>query len=208
MQKRFRWMVGPTRSIPWSVLIFVLVGVLLLSGCSSEETQSAPVPSNEETNPKPESVQEQPAPSSPEIVAIGGETSQSDAETETRVSEFMEKLNESLTLTEDQSEKIRDLIYGYFLQMTGAQGLPAGSGGRPDPSKLSNEEREQSMQMREGQQQQMEFAAKIKEIISPDQFDEFQKILDDLPQEMRVKQTIQHIGAPNSAAGSEANNSK
>jgi Spy/CpxP family protein refolding chaperone len=176
MRNRFRWMVGSTRSVPWSVLILLLVGVLLLSGCSSKEPQSASAPSTQETNPKAESVQERPAPSPSATVATAEEASQSDAATEARMDEFMEKLDESLTLTEDQRGKIRDLMYGYFLQMTEGQKAFAGSGGRPDPSKLSDEERERFMKMREGQQQQQaEFTAKIKEIISPDQFEEFQK---------------------------------
>ncbi|MHC1595047.1 MAG: hypothetical protein ACXQT2_07035 [Methanotrichaceae archaeon] len=151
-------------------------------------------------------MQERPAPSSSESVAPAEEASQSDDDTEARVNEFMEKLDESLTLTEDQRGKIRDLMYSYFLQMAEAQKMFAVSGGRPDPSKLSDEEREKFMKIREEQQQkQVEFTAKIKEIISPDQFEEFQKILDDLRQEMLVQQTIEQIGAPSPAAGSETN---
>ena len=206
MGERFRWTVGPMRSVPWVVLIFLLGGILLLSGCASKEERSALAPSVQETTPKTESVQERPAPSSSETVAPAEEASQSDDDTEARVNEFMEKLDESLTLTEDQRGKIRDLMYSYFLQMAEAQKMFAGSGGRPDPSKLSDEEREKFMKIREEQQQkQVEFTAKIKEIISPDQFEEFQKILDDLRQEMLVQQTIEQIGAPSPAAGSETN---
>lgn len=188
------------------IVLMLILGLSLLSGCSGKEGKTASAPSEQVTSPQTESVQEQPAPSPPEAVPTTEKIPQPDAKTEARVDEFMGKLEQSLELTEEQKGEIRDLMYDYFTQMAEAQRTFAGSGGRPDPSKLSNEEREKFMKAREERQnRQAEFTSKIKEILSPDQFDKFQKLWAELRQEMIVQQTIEQIGSPGPAAGSETN---
>ena len=185
--------------------IILILGLSLLSGCSSKEGKTTSTPSEQVTSPQTESVQEQPAPSPPKVVTTIEKSPQPDAEIETRVDEFMGKLEQSLKLTEEQKRKIRDLMYYYFAQMAEAQRMFAGSGGRPDPSKLSDEEREKFMKAREERQNmQAEVNAKIKEILSPDQFDKFQKLFEEMHEERIVQQAIRQMGGTPSGVQSQS----
>ena len=132
-------------NIPWLVLIFFLLALLILSGCGQKSGDTASEP---EANTATDQSTEPDA------------SEQAEEATEARLDDLMAKVNERLDLSKDQKTQIRVIMQEYLLNMEeqmeaqraqfagqNAEGRPRGSrpeGPRPE---MTDEDREQMMEM-------------------------------------------------------------
>ena len=186
------------RNVPWIVLVFFLMALLILSGCGQESG---------DTSSEPEANTALEQPSEPDVSGQAEET------TKARLDDLMAKVNEGLDLSEDQEIQIRVIMREYLLameeQMEARQAQFAGQstpgsqrGARPEGShpEMADEAREQMIgtgQKQQGQQESLN--EEIQGILTPDQVEEFQKILDELRQEMILQQAIEQMGRENTS---------
>ncbi len=182
------WESGLMVNIPWLVLVFFLVALLILSGCGRKSGDTS-------FEPEANTVTDQ----STEPDA----SEQAEEATEARLDDLMAKVSERLDLSEDQETQIRVVMQEYLLTMEeqmearraqfagqNAEGRPRGS--RPE---MTDENREQMIGMMQKQQgQQEKLNEEIQEILTPEQAEEFQKILDELRREMILQQAIEQMG--------------
>jgi len=117
-----------------------------------------------------------------------------------RIADFMQKMEEKLDLTADQKAQVESVMQEFLtatqqrfeqMQLTGqAQGRQAGA--RPA---LTDEQRAQFANMRQGQgPMNTQPADKLKDILTPDQLQVFEQLLDDLQKQMAVDQAIRQMG--------------
>jgi len=187
-----KWRIfNSTRHVPWIVLVFFLVALLILAGCGQESEDTA---SDPEANTATEQSSE---PNEPEQA------------TEARINDLMSKVNERLALSEDQETQIRAIMQEYLLamekQMEARQAQFAGQGtpGSQRGSRSEGDRPEMTaemvgmMQKQQGQQESLN--EEIQEILTPEQVEEFQKILDELRRDMILQQTIEQMGGENTS---------
>jgi hypothetical protein len=110
-----KWRIfNSTRHVPWIVLVFFLVALLILSGCGQESEDTA-------SDPEANTATEQ-----------SSEPNESGQATEARINDLMSKVNERLDLSEDQETQIRAIMQEYLLtmekQMEARQAQFAGQG--------------------------------------------------------------------------------
>ena len=186
-------------NIPWLVLVFFLVALLILSGCGpkSGDTSSELEENATTTNQL----------SKPDVPG------QAEEATKARLDDLMAKVNERLDLSEDQETQIRGIMQEFLAnlkeQMEAQRAQFAGQnaeggqrGSRPEGSRpeMSDEDREQMMAMMQKQRGQQEsLNEEIQEILTPEQVEEFQKILDELRREMILQQAIEQMGGGNTS---------
>jgi small-conductance mechanosensitive channel len=141
------------------------------------------------------------------------EPKQAKGATEARLDDLLAKVNERLDLSEDQETKVRSIMQEYLLAMEkqmearraqfAGQNTPGSQrGARPEGTRpeMTDENREQMMGMGQKQQGQQEsLNEEIQEILTPEQVEEFQKILDELRREMILQQAIEQMGGENTS---------
>ena len=187
-----KWRIfNSTRHVPWIVLVFFLVALLILSGCGQESEDTA-------SDPEANTATEQ-----------SSEPNESGQATEARINDLMSKVNERLDLSEDQETQIRAIMQEYLLtmekQMEARQAQFAGQGtpGSQRGSRSEGDRPEMTdemvgmMQKQQGQQESLN--EEIQEILKPEQVEEFQKILDELRRDMILQQTIEQMGGENTS---------
>ncbi|MCK4682636.1 hypothetical protein KAT59_06405 [Candidatus Bipolaricaulota bacterium] len=187
-----KWRIfNSTRHVPWIVLVFFLVALLILSGCGQESEDTA-------SDPEANTATEQ-----------SSEPNESGQATEARINDLMSKVNERLDLSEDQETQIRAIMQEYLLtmekQMEARQAQFAGQGtpGSQRGSRSEGDRPEMTdemvgmMQKQQGQQESLN--EEIQEILTPEQVEEFQKILDELRRDMILQQTIEQMGGENTS---------
>ncbi len=205
------WILSSTRNVPWIVLAFFLAALLILSGCGQESKDTASEP--ETTTPTTsQSIGSGNTASDPEVNAATEQPSEpvvSEQATEARLDDLMAQVNERLDLSEDQETQIRAIMREYLLTMEkqmearqaqfAGQGTPGSQrgarseGDRPEMT----DEMVGMMQKQQGQQESLN--EEIQEILTPEQVEEFQKILDELRREMILQQTIDQMGGENTS---------
>ena len=193
-----RWASDSMRSVLWIVLVLLLAMLLILSGCGPKSGDTS---SESEANTATEQ------PSEPDMAE------QAKEESEARLDDLMAKVNERLDLSENQETQIRVIMQEYLLNMEeqmearqaqfAGQNTPGSQRGscpeEPRPE-MTDEDREQMMGMGQKQQGQREsLNEEIQEILTPEQVEEFQKILDELRQEMILQQAIEQMGGENTS---------
>jgi small-conductance mechanosensitive channel len=134
--------------------------------------------------------------------------------TKARLDDLMAQVNERLDLSEDQETQIRAIMREYLLtmekQMEARQALFAGQGtpgsqrgARAEGSHTEGDRPEMTdemmgmMQKQQGQQESLN--TEIQEILTPEQVEKFQKILDELRRDMILQQTIEQMGGENTS---------
>jgi small-conductance mechanosensitive channel len=192
------------------------VALLILSGCGQESEDTASEPEaitpttsqsigsgNTASDPEANAATEQP-----------NEPDESEQATKARLDDLMAKVNERLDLSEDQETQIRAIMQEYLLTMEeqmearraqfAGQGTPGSQRGAHAKGPHTEGDRPEMtdemmgmMQKQEGQQESLN--AEIQEILTPEQVEEFQKILDELRREMILQQTIEQMGGENTS---------
>jgi len=213
------WILSSTRNVPWIVLAFFLAALLILSGCGQESKDTASEP--EATTPTTsQSIGSGNTASDPEVNAATEQPSepvvseQAEEITKARLDDLMAQVNERLDLSEDQETQIRAIMQEYLLAMEkqmearqaqfAGQGTPGSQrGARPEGARSEGDRPEMPdemvgmMQKQQGQQESLN--EEIQEILTPEQVEEFQKILDELRREMILQQTIEQMGGENTS---------
>jgi len=205
------WILSSTRNVPWIVLVFFLAALLILSGCGQEsgDTSSEPEVNAATTS---QSIGLGDTASEPEVNAATeqpSEPDESEQATEARLNDLMAQVNERLDLSEDQKAQIRAIMQEYLLTMEkqmearraqlAGQGTPGSQrgarseGDRPEMT----DEMVGMMQKQQGQQESLN--EEIQGILTPEQVEEFQKILDELRRDMILQQTIEQMGGENTS---------
>ncbi|MCK4355933.1 hypothetical protein KAW44_02495 [Candidatus Bipolaricaulota bacterium] len=205
------WILSSTRHVPWIVLVFFLVALLILSGCGQEsgDTSSEPEATTPTTS---QSIGSGNTASDPEVntaLEQSSEPDESEQATEARLDDLMAKVSERLDLSEDQETQIRAIMQEYLLAMEkqmearqaqfAGQGTPGSQrgahteGSRPEMT----DEMVGMMQKQQGQQESLN--KEIQEILTPEQVEEFQKILAELRREMILQQAIEQMGGENTS---------
>ena len=120
----------------------------------------------------------------------------------------MAKVNEQLDLDEAQQDQVKSAVEAFLISMeqktqlgqaVGLKGQGARSGSRPD---LTDEQREQLAQMGQGQAGgPLQVTRQLQEILTPEQLDKFQQLMEELRQEMVLQRTIQQMGGTPSTSG-------
>lgn len=198
--------------------------LLMLSGCGQKTEATAPLPAGPPqasdqpssgagdssgsgpTTPKSAQTQEtNNPPVQVETAPVAGTLSPAG---ETSLDEFMAKVNEQLDLDEAQQDQVKSAVESFLIsleqktqlgQAVGLKGQGARSGNRPD---LTDEQREQLAQMRQGQAGgPLQVTQQLQEILTPEQLDEFQQLMEELRQEMVLQRTIQQMGGTPSTSG-------
>jgi len=204
------------RNIPWIVPVFFLVALLILSGCGQEsgDTSSEPEATTPTTS---QSIGSENTASNPEANAATEQPSkpdESEQATEARLDDLMAQVHERLDLSEDKETQIRIIMQEYLLAMEkqmetrqaqfAGQGTPGSQrGARPEGSNPAGSRPEMTdemvgmMQKQQGQQESLN--EEIQEILTPEQVEEFQKILDELRRDMILQQTIEQMGGENTS---------
>ena len=190
------WILSSTRNVPWIVLVFFLMALLILSGCGQESGDTS-------SEPEANTATEQ-----------SSEPDESEQATEARLNDLMAKVSERLDLSEDQETQIRIIMQEYLLAMEkqmearqaqfAGQGTPGSQrgtrseGSHPEGSRPEmTDEMVGMMQKQQGQQESLN--EEIQEILTPEQVEEFQKILDELRRDMILQQTIEQMGGENTS---------
>jgi hypothetical protein len=163
----------------------------ILSGCGQESGDTS---SESEAN----TATEQPS-----------EPDEPEQATEARLNDLMAKVNERLDLSEDQEMQIRVIMQEYLLnmeeQMEARQAQFAGQS-TPGSQKESRSEEARpektdemigTGQKQQGQQESLN--EEIQGILTPEQVEEFQKILDELRRDMLLQQTIEQMSGENTS---------
>lgn len=207
-----KWRIfNSTRHVPWTVLVFFLLALLILSGCGQESEDTASEP--EATTPTTsQSIGSGDTASDPEANAAteqSSEPDESEQATEARLDGLMAQVHERLDLSEDQETQIRAIMQEYLLAMEkqmearqaqfagqGTPGSQRGSRSEGDRPEMTDEMMGM-MQKQQGQQESLD--EEIQEILTPDQVEEFQKILDELRRDMILQQTIEQMGGENTS---------
>ncbi len=155
--------------------------------------------------------------SDPEATAATEQPSESDESeqaTEVRLDDLMAQVHERLDLSEDQETQIRIIMQEYLLAMEkqlearqaqfAGQGTPGSQrGARSEGSNPAGSRPEMTdemvgmMQKQQGQQESLN--EEIQGILTPEQVEEFQKILDELRRDMILQQTIEQMGGENTS---------
>jgi len=113
---------------------------------------------------------------------------------EASLGEFMAKVNERLDLDEAQQDQVKSATKAFLISMEQKTQLGQGarSGSSPD---LTNEQRAQLAQMRQGQAGgPAQMTQQLQEILTPEQLGEFQKLMEELREEMILQRTIEQMG--------------
>jgi len=120
---------------------------------------------------------------------------------EASLGEFMAKVNERLDLDEAQQDQVKSATKAFLISMEqktqlgqaiGLKVQGARSGSSPD---LTDEQRAQLAQMRQGQAGgPAQMTQQLQEILTPEQLGEFQKLMEELREEMILQRTIEQMG--------------
>jgi len=113
---------------------------------------------------------------------------------EASLGEFMAKVNERLDLDEAQQDQVKSATKAFLISMEQKTQLGQGarSGSSPD---LTNEQRAQLAQMRQGQAGgPAQMTQQLQEILTPEHLGEFQKLMEELREEMILQRTIEQMG--------------
>ena len=185
--------------ISWLLLILAL---FLLTGCGNQVQDTSALPASL----PPATVQ--PAisgtPGGGSASSEGGELSADGQET---LDGFMAKVNEQLTLNDEQRKQVREAVQNFLIVMEmkaqqgqlGQGGQGRQSGGHPDPTDKEREEMAQMKQMGgPGQVTQQ-----LQQVLSTDQLEVFQRLMEGLRQEMLLQRTIQQMGGTSSTSGED-----
>jgi len=214
-----------TRRVLLIILLFsVALLLLILSGCGQKTEATAPLPAGSpQTRDQPssgagdssgsgpatpKSAQTQETNNPPVQVETAPVAGTLSPEGETSLGEFMAKVNEQLDLDEAQQDQVKSAVEAFLISMeqktqlgqaVGLKGQGARSGNRPD---LTDEQREQLAQMRQGQAGgPLQVTQQLQEILTPEQLDKFQQLMEELRQEMVLQRTIQQMGGTPSTSG-------
>lgn len=206
------WILSSTRHVPWIVLVFFLVALLILSGCGqeSEDTASEPeatTPTTSQSIGSGNTAFESEGNTAMEQSSEPVVSKQAEEITKARLDNLMAKVSERLDLSEDQETQIRAIMQEYLLAMEkqiearqaqfAGQGTPGSQrGARPEGARPEmTDEMAGMMQKQQGQQESLN--EEIQGILTPEQVEEFQKILDELRRDMILQQTIEQMGGEN-----------
>ena len=191
------------RNVPWIILVFFLVALLTLSGCGQESEDTASEP--EETTPTTsQSIGSGNTASDPEVNAApeqSSEPGESEQAIEARLDDLMAKVNERMDLDDAQQEQVKNAIKTFLIsmeqkmqqsQLIGQSGQERQAGTPPHPADGQPEDMAQMKQGQMGGPGQV--TQQLQEILTPEQVEEFQKILDELRREMILQQAIEQMG--------------
>ena len=198
-------------------LFSVALMLLMLSGCGQKTEATAPLPAG------PPQASDQPSSGAGDSSGSGPTTPKSAQTQETNnppvqvdtapvagtlshageasLGEFMAKVNERLDLDEAQQDQVKSATKAFLISMeqkmqlgqaVGLKGQGARSGNSPD---LTDDQREQLAQMRQGQVGgPLQVTQQLQEILTPEQLDKFQQLMEELRQEMILQRTIERMG--------------
>jgi len=210
-----------TRNVPWIVLVFFLAALLTLSGCGqeSEETASEPEATTSTTTQSIGSADTASDPVTNTATEQSSEPDESKQAIEARLDNLIAQVHERLDVSEGQETQIRIIMQEYLLAMEkrmearqaqfAGQGTPGSQrGARSEGASPTGSHPEEScpdmtdetvgmMQKQQGQQEALN--EEVKKILTPEQVEEFQKILDELRREMILQQTIEQMGGENTS---------
>jgi hypothetical protein len=129
------------------------------------------------------------------------EPDESEQATEARLDDLMAKVNERLDLDDAQQEQVKSAIKTFLIgmeqkmqqgQLVGQSGQERQAGTPPHPEDMA--------QMKRGQMGGPgQVTQQLQEILTPEQVEEFQKILDELRREMILQQAIEQMGGENTS---------
>ncbi len=197
-------------------LFSVALVLLMLSGCGPKTEATTPLPAGyPQTSEQPSSeggdssaASELPSPQSTEIKGASPSPTQTGStrtastlspEGEVSLNEFMAKVNERLDLDDTQQDKVRSAVRTFLIGMEmkvqqgqgiGQSGQGRQGSGRPDLTDKQREEMAQTKQMG-GPGQVIE---QLQDVLTADQMEVFQKLMDELRQEMILQRTIKQMG--------------
>ncbi|MEA3239879.1 MAG: hypothetical protein U9Q94_08915 [Candidatus Bipolaricaulota bacterium] len=209
--------IGVRRALLIIWLFSVALLLLMLSGCGRKTEATTPLPagppqaSDQPSSGAGDSAGSEPAtPKSAETQETNNPPVQVDTAPaagtlspagEASLSEFMAKVNERLDLDEAQQDQVKSATKALLISMeqktqlgqaVGVKGQGSRSGNSPD---LTDEQREQLSQMRQGQVGgPLQVTQQLQEILTPEQLDKFQQLMEELRQEMILQRTIEQMG--------------
>jgi len=174
--------------------LLLILALSFLTGCGNQVQDTSALPASLPADAGQPAVSGTPGgagPASPE----GGELS---ADGQGTLDEFMAKVDEQLSLNDEQREQVREAVKDFLIVMEmktqqgqlGQGGQGRQSGGHPDPTDKEREEMAQMKQMGgPGQVTQQ-----LQQVLSADQLEVFQRLMEELRQEMILQRTIQQMG--------------
>jgi len=205
------------RRVLWIISLFSAALVLLmLSGCGQETGATTPLPAGSpQASDQPaseagdSSVSELAAPNDAEAQ----ETSPSPTQTgstkvastlslagEASLDEFMAKVNERLDLDETQQDQVQSVVRSFLIGMEikaqqghldGQSGQGRQSGTPPNPADGQPANATQMKQGRMGGPSQV--TQQLQEVLTPNQLEVFQQLMEELRQEMILQRTIEQM---------------
>lgn len=170
----------------------------LASTTSASEPEKPPAIETSEPTGSEQTASVQAPDVSPQPLATPGDARAQSANAQ--LADFMQKIEQELDLPADQKAQVESVMQEFLtttqqqfeqMQLAGqAQGRQAGE--RPA---LTDEQRAQFANMRQGQEPtNTQLTDKLKDILTPDQFQVFEQLLGDLQKQMTVDQAIRQMG--------------